>query len=80
MKVDDDALVERITGRYTCAKCGKGYHDTFEMPKVAGVCEPAGRPSSPAAPTTTRRRCVTVSASTTSRPRHWCPITGPVAH
>jgi adenylate kinase len=42
MKVDDEALVQRIVGRFTCGTCGAGYHEIFAKPKQAGICDVCG--------------------------------------
>ncbi|MEM1419373.1 MAG: adenylate kinase [Pseudomonadota bacterium] len=42
MAVDDDLLVDRVSGRYTCAMCGEGYHDRHKLTKEEGVCDNCG--------------------------------------
>jgi adenylate kinase len=42
LKVDEAVLVERISGRFSCAKCGTGYHDRFKLPKTPDVCDVCG--------------------------------------
>lgn len=42
IEIDDDILVDRISGRFNCAECGAGFHDSFHRPQAEGVCDGCG--------------------------------------
>ena len=42
IQVEDERLVDRVAGRFTCAKCGEGYHDTYKRPAKPGICDKCG--------------------------------------
>lgn len=42
LEVEDEAMVERISGRHTCVQCGEGYHITLKRPKIEGICDICG--------------------------------------
>jgi adenylate kinase len=71
MAVDDNALVTRITGRYTCSTCGTGYHDLFKPTKFPGVCDVCGSRD------LSRRTDDTVS-TVTARLKAYYDLTAPI--
>lgn len=71
LRVPDDLLVERITGRFSCAKCGRGYHDKYQRPQTEGVCDACGS-------TEFKRRADDNAETVTSRLEAYHKQTAPV--
>ena len=72
LDVDEAALVDRLSGRFTCTQCGASYHERYNRPSREGVCECAAAPNSSAAPTTGPRRSRPALRSIV-RPRRFLP-------
>lgn len=72
LAVDEDALVERITGRFSCTTCNSNYHDTFRRPKVAGSATSAAALGSVVAVTTMKKQSAHASPNTAQKRRRSC--------
>ena len=75
IEVDEAAMIDRLAGRFTCARCGASYHERYHRPRVGGCVRRLRQPRiRPPAPTTGRKRSRPGSRSTTARPRRSCRI------
>jgi adenylate kinase len=71
LEVEDEAMVARVAGRFTCVTCGEGYHDDFKRPAMAGVCDQCGG-------TAFRRRADDTAATVRERLRAYHAQTAPL--
>lgn len=71
LEVEDEAMVARVSGRFTCATCGEGYHDEFKRPATAGTCDKCGG-------TAFRRRADDTAATVRERLRAYHAETAPL--